>query len=78
MKGHKANNYYATNKITRENNLYTTNKIAKTVYQLKFPLCWPRLNIFVEAPQAQVSRVNIYLQSVGQDFTCLMKPHRHR
>ena len=50
----------------------------KQCTHLKFPLCWPRLNMFVEAPQAQVSRVNIYLQSVGQDFTCLMKPHRHR
>ena len=56
---------------------YLQDSNEKITY-FKFTLCWPRLNMFVEAPQAQVSRVNIYLHSVGQDLTCLLKPHRHR
>ena len=38
---------------------------------------WPRLEKFVQASQAQVSRVNTYLHSVGQDFKCSLKPLRH-
>ena len=39
---------------------------------------WPKLEMFVQASQAQVSRESNYLHSVGQGFTCLLKPHRHK
>ena len=47
--------------------------ISTHLTYFKFTLCWPRLNMFVEAPQAQVSRASIYLHSVGQDLNMFVE-----